>query len=265
MFPLPSRHAIAATFALAALALSGCSSVSSHGSHAAEDSHAAAGPARECGSVRIAVNPWTGAAANAGVIGYMAKERLGCTVSYVPLTEEQNWSAMESGAVDIVPEIWGHEAYAAPYIEVKKTVVDAGATGGDGTLGWFVPPWMAKRYPDITSWQSLNKYAPLFQTPKSAGKGQLLTNDPANVNNDAALISNLGLNYTVVNAASEKDVAQAFRDAERNRTPLLAFFHAPQWVFTELKLARVALPTYDAKKPECAPTLMPAAITRSTG
>ncbi len=205
--------------------------------------------------MRIAVNPWAGAAANANVIGYLAKERLGCEVSYVPLTEEQNWAALESGDVDIVPEVWGHEEYAASYIEVKKTVVDAGATGGDGTIGWFVPPWMAKQYPDITSWQSLNKYAPLFQTPKSSGKGQVLTNDPANVSNDGALIANLGLNYTSVPAESERDLAQAFRDAERNRTPLLAFFHAPQWVFTELKLVRVALPAYDAKKAECAQSL----------
>lgn len=233
--------------AVLTIGLTACTAAPTPGSQQAQP--------RPCGTVRIAVNPWTGSAANAHVLGEVARTRLGCQVSYVPLAEADNWSALEQGTVDVVPEIWGHEEFAAPYLEVRKTVVDAGLTGGDGTIGWFVPPWMAQRYPDITHWENLNKYAALFQTPRSAGKGQLLTNDPTNVSNDGALVANLKLQFTIVPAASELELVQAVRDAERNRTPLLVYLHAPQWIFTELKMARVTLPAYDSKKPECAPTV----------
>ena len=34
-----------------------------------------------------------------------------------------------------------------------------GQTGNKGIIGWYVPPWMAEKYPDITDWKNLNKYA----------------------------------------------------------------------------------------------------------
>ncbi len=235
---------------LTALAAAACS---------ASGTTTAAAPAqvqtKPCGAVKIAVNPWTGSAANAHMLGYVARTKLGCSVTYVPLTETDNWAALEQGTVDIVPEIWGHEEFAASYIEVRKTIVDAGLTGGDGTIGWFVPPWMAQQYPDIVKWENLNKYAPLFQTPASGGKGLLYTNDPANVSNDGALVANLKLNFTLQPVANELDLVHAVREAERTRTPMIAYLHAPQWIFTELKMARIQLPAYDSKKPECAPNV----------
>ena len=59
---------------------------------------------------------------------------------------------------------------------------------------------MAKKYPDITDWKNLNKYADLFKTSESGGKGQLLDGDPSYVTNDDALVKNLKLNFKVVYA-----------------------------------------------------------------
>ena len=73
---------------------------------------------------------------------------------------------------------------------------------------------MAEEYPDITDWQNLNKYADLFKTSESGGKGQFLDGDPSFVTNDEALVKNLDLNYKVVYAGSEAALIQAFRQAE---------------------------------------------------
>ena len=62
---------------------------------------------------------------------------------------------------------------------------------------------MATQYPDISDWNNLNKYADLFKTSESGGKGQILDGDPSYVTNDAALVKNLKLNYTVVVGGSE--------------------------------------------------------------
>ena len=72
-----------------------------------------------------------------------------------------------------------------------------------GIIGWYVPGWMVEKYPDITDWNNLNKYADMFKTPESGGKGQFLGANPTFVQYDEALIANLGLNYKVIFLGSE--------------------------------------------------------------
>ena len=172
--------------------------------------------------VDIAVNPWVGYEANAGVIGTLLKDQLGFTVKYKELTEQVSWEGFESGEIDAIVENWGHEDLAKTYITDKKVAIDAGPTGINGIIGWYVPPWMATEYPDITDWNNLNKYASLFKTSESGDKGQLLDGDPSYVTNDVALVKNLGLDYEVVVGGSEAALIESFRKAEQNKTPLLA-------------------------------------------
>ena len=103
---------------------------------------------------------------------------------------------------------------------------------------------MAKQYPDITDWKNLNKYAEMFRTSESGGKGQLLNGDPSFVTNDEALVRNLQLDYEVVYAGSEAALITAFRKAEAERTPLLGYFYSPQWFQSEVPLVKVDLPPY---------------------
>jgi glycine betaine/proline transport system substrate-binding protein len=210
-----------------------------------------------CGNFRIAMNPWVGYTADGAVVGYVAKHKLGCNVSYINGKEEVSWQGMNSGTVDTILENWGHADLVKKYVDQLKSVVDAGQTGNKGIIGWYVPPWMATKYPDITDWKNLNKHAALFKTSESGGKGQLLDGDPSYVTNDEALVKNLKLNYKVVVGGSEAGLIQSFITAEKNKTPLLAYFYEPQWFFSEMKLVKVNLPPYktgcdaDAKKVAC--------------
>jgi glycine betaine/proline transport system substrate-binding protein len=103
---------------------------------------------------------------------------------------------------------------------------------------------MVAKYPDITDWKNLNKYASMFKTSESGGKGQLLDGDPSYVTNDAALVKNLKLNYKVVQGGSEAALITSFRSAQQNKKPLLAYFYQPQWFFNEVPLVKVNLPTW---------------------
>jgi len=199
---------------------------------------------KDCGDLRIAVNPWTGYVSNAHVIGQIAKEKLGCNVTYPDVKEEVGWQGMASGDIDTIVENWGHADLVKKYIDEQKSVEDAGVTGNEGIIGWFVPQWMADKYPDILDWHNLNKYASMFKTSESGGKGQLLDGDPSYVTNDEALVKNLNLNYKVVVGGSEASLIQSFKSAEKNKTPLLAYFYEPQWFFSEMKLVHVNLPKY---------------------
>lgn len=234
------RLALACVAAALALGLSAC------GGGNIKSTTSASG--KTCPTFNIAVNPWVGYEADAYVVGTLAKDKLGCTVNYQNVKEQVGWQGMASGTTDTILENWGHADLAKKYITQEHVVQDAGQTGNEGIIGWYVPPWMAKKYPDITNWQNLNKYANLFKTSESGGKGQLLDGDPSYVTNDQALVKNLHLNYKVVVGGSEAALIQSFRSAERNHTGLLAYFYQPQWFFDEMKLVKVNLPPY---KPGC--------------
>ena len=201
-----------------------------------------------CGDVSIAVNPWVGYAANVAVVSYLLKQELGCEVVEKDLTEDASWEGLASGEVDVILENWGHDDLKKTYIDEKKVAVEQGLTGNKGVIGWYVPPWMAKEYPDITQWKSLRKYADLFRTEKSGSKGQLLGGDPSFVTNDTALIKNLKLDFTVVYAGSEDALIAQFQKAEAQRKPLIGYFYTPQWLLSEIKLVHIPLPLY---KPGC--------------
>ena len=198
---------IAAIGIVATACSSGGGSSASAGTSAAPSAAAssAASPAASSGgltgngeTINIAVNPWVGYESNAAVVGYLLENELNYKVEFKNLTEQVSWEGFQSGDVDAVVENWGHDDLVKTYITEKKVAEDAGQTGIQGVIGWFVPPWMAAQYPDISDWNNLNKYADLFKTSESGGKGQLLDGDPSYVTNDAALVKNLDLNFTVV-------------------------------------------------------------------
>src|SRR3954454_19117333 len=232
------RLRLATIAAAGALVLAACG-----GGNIQNDKTSAAG-GKDCGNLNIAVNPWTGYVVNAHLVGVIAQTKLGGNVSYQDVKEEVGWQGMANGTIDTILENWGHPDLVKKYIDQQGTVKDVGLTGSDGIIGWYFPPWMAKKYPDITNWKNLNKYASMFKTSESGGKGQLLDGDPSYVTNDEALVKNLNLNYKVVVGGSEAALIQSFRSAEKNHKALLAYFYQPQWFFSEVPLVKVNLPKY---------------------
>jgi glycine betaine/proline transport system substrate-binding protein len=201
-------------------------------------------PSATCGTVTLAVNPWVGYEADSAVVGYIAKHQLGCTVVTKSEAEDQSWAHLASGKVDAILENWGHDDLKKKYIDDDGVAVEAGLTGNQGVIGWYVPPWMVQAHPDIKDWKNLTKYAHLFKTSKTGDKGQFLDGDPTYVTNDSALIKNLDLPYQVVYAGSEDNLIKAFRSAQKNKTPLLGYFYSPQWLLSEIDLVNIPLPSY---------------------
>ena len=225
------RSRIAVILATAALAFAACNGGAANASK---------------GTVNIAVNPWVGYEADAAVVAYILETKMGYTVVKKDLKEEVSWQGFETGEVDVVLENWGHDDLKKTYITDKKVAVEVGPTGNQGVIGWYVVPWMVAKYPDITDWNNLNRYADLFKTSESGDKGQLLDGDPSFVTNDEALVTNLKLNYKVVYAGSEDALIEAFRQGEAQKTPVLGYFYEPQWFLAEVPLVQIKLPPYTA-------------------
>lgn len=208
------------------------------------------------GTVKMMVNQWVGAAANVAVAQCLLQQ-MGYKVETSTLAEEVAWQGFETGEVDVILENWGHPDLEKKYVQDTKLATDAGPMGVKGIIGWYVPKWMVDKYPDITDWQNLNKYADLFKTSESGDKGQFLGADPTFVQYDGALIANLGLNYKVVFSGSEAATITAFQSATKNQTPLIGYFYDPQWLLNEIELVKIDLPPWtegcdaDLKKVAC--------------
>jgi glycine betaine/proline transport system substrate-binding protein len=208
------------------------------------------------GEVKMMINQWVGAAANVAVAQCLLQQ-IGYKVTTSTLAEEVAWQGFTTGEVDVILENWGHPNLEKKYIQTDKLAQDDGPNGVTGIIGWYVPGWMIDKYPDMADWHNLNKYADLFKTSESGGKGQFLGSDPTFVQYDQALITNLGLNFKDIFSGSEAATITAFQQADKNKTPLIGYFYDPQWLLSEIKLVQIKLPPYtpgcdaDLKKVAC--------------
>ncbi|MFJ9423925.1 ABC transporter substrate-binding protein [Streptomyces sp. NPDC101249] len=196
-------------------------------------------------SVTLSVQSWVGAQANVAVAQYLLEHELGYRVDTVQVDEVPAWDALSQGRVDAILEDWGHPEQQKRYVEDKKTISDGGGLGVTGHIGWFVPTYLVKQHPDITDWKNLNKYASLFRTPESGGKGQLMDGSPSYVTNDKALVKNLKLDYQVVFAGSEAAQITQMKQFAKERKPFLTYWYAPQWLFEQVPMTEVKLPAYE--------------------
>jgi len=236
------RTSLVLLIAAASLVLAACGGAKVSSTSSAAASSSTSTPA--CGTFNLAVNPWVGYEADAAVVAYVAQTKLGCNVVKKNLSEEISWQGFATGEVDAILENWGHADLTKKYITEQKVAQDAGPTGNQGIIGWYVDPWLAQKYPDILDYKNLNKYASMFKTSESGSKGAFLDGDPSYVTNDEAIIKNLGLNFKVVYTGSEAALITAFRNGETQKKPVIGYFYEPQWFLSEVPLKHVALPPY---------------------
>ncbi|MFI2642072.1 ABC transporter substrate-binding protein [Streptomyces sp. NPDC018610] len=200
--------------------------------------------ARGSKTVTLSVQSWVGAQSDVAVARYVLEHKLGYRVDTVQVDEVPAWDALSQGRVDALMEDWGHPDQEKRYVEDKKTIADAGELGVTGHIGWYVPTYLAEQHPDITDWHNLDKYASLFRTAESGGKGQLMDGSPSYVTNDKALVANLKLDYQVVFAGSEAAQITQMKQFAKEKKPFLTYWYTPQWLSKKVPMTEVKLPPY---------------------
>src|SRR5262245_39270877 len=150
---------IAAAAVVSVMALTAC------GSKIPSTPAAGATSSKPCGTVNIADNPWVGYEADVAVVAYVLKTKLNCKVNVKNLTEEVSWQGFQPKSVDVILENWGHADLVTKYIDQQKVAVDFGQTGNKGIIGWYVPPWLAAAYPDVTNYATSNSTATSSRPP----------------------------------------------------------------------------------------------------
>lgn len=239
--------------ALVALVTAACGDVQEDGSPgggATGPTADAAVPDNRDVTIRIAVNPWDGSAANANVAKVLLEEKLGYTVELVEIDEFAQFPALANGDLDATLEVWpsGHAEDYEKYIASGAGVVDGGKLGVVGQIGWWMPTYLVEQNPELATWEGLKGNEDLFRTAESGDAGQLLGGDPSFVTFDQAIADNLGLNLKVVYSGSEAAELAALDAAYRKQEPILFYFWTPHWAHAQYDLTMVELP---AVTPEC--------------
>ena len=239
------RSAIVTAAIATALVLSGCgSSVNDSASEGSGD----------CGSYAIAMHAWGGYTASAQVIADVARQELGCTITQTTLEEGPvTYDAMEAGTIDLIIEDWGGGRWQE--WADRGAVVEAGENGNIGIIGMYVAPWMVEKYPDITDSKNLNKYAAMFKTADSGGKGAWFEGPTGYTTIGEKMVSANKLNFKVIFSGSEAALVDGFIKAEENKTPFIGYAWQPWTLHSKLptlEAARVKFPANDWSDPAAA-------------
>jgi glycine betaine/proline transport system substrate-binding protein len=198
------------------------------------------------GSLTLVANPWPGSYANAHVAQQLLEQEYGLDVEIAEIDENAQWAGLDGGDFDAVLEIWpsGHAENYATYIEELGTVEDLGELGAVGQIGWFIPTYLLDEYPEMATWEGLVGNEGIFATAETGSSGQFLAADPSFVQFDETIISNLGLDLTVVQSGSEAAQLTAVETAIEAGEPVIFYFYTPHWLHAKYDLTLVELPEY---------------------
>ena len=199
-------------------------------------------------TVVLVENPWTASSLNVNVAKILLEEELGYEVEIILLDESAQWAAIGAGEAHASLEVWpsGHQENIEEYINELEVVVDGGAVGPVGKIGWYVPSYVVEEHPELATWEGFTdpEVAGLFATAETGDNGQFLGAAPGWVQYDEQIIENLELPLQVVSGGSEEAILAAVQAAYRREEPVLFYFWTPHSVHAEYELTEVELPEY---------------------
>src|SRR6187397_269502 len=198
----------------------------------------------KCGSLTLDENAWAGATANVYVVKYVLEKNLGCNVSIAKLPESTPlFQAMADGKVDVLLEDWNNILLKVNQKYVKSgALIDLGSNGVIGHIGWFVPTYLMKQYPQLKTWQGLKGKESIFKSPESGSQGMFLGGDPSYVQKDRAIIKGLGLNFKHVVAGAEPAQVARWSQLYKQKKPVIFYWYDPQYLNGSYDLVNVKLP-----------------------
>ena len=200
------------------------------------------GNATGCGTVVVNEQSWSGSTANTYVVKYVLENRLGCKVKVTNITEGlPSFQAMADGKIDVLLEDWQNTGVHPQYVK-NGSIVKVGGNGITGVIGWFIPRYLLKQYPQFASWKGLKGKESVFKSPESGSQGMFLGGDPSYVQKDRALIKELGLNLKHVVAGAEPAQIARWTQLYKQKKPVLFYWYDPQYLNGSYDVVRVQLP-----------------------
>src|SRR4029453_8376830 len=207
------------------------------------------GSRASCGSLTMDENAWAGATANLYVLKYVLEKNLGCKVNIAKLPESTPlFQAMADGKVDVVPEDWNNILLKVNQKYVKsRTILNLGSNSVIGHIGWFIPTYLLKQYPQLKTWQGLKGKESIFKSPESGSQGRFLGGDPSYTKKEQQMVQELGLDLKFVSVGAEPAQVARWSQAYKQKKPILFYWYTPQYLNTAYQLSEIKLPPRSKK------------------
>ena len=212
-----------------------------------------------CGKVTIAEMTWASAAVAAHVEDIILSKGYGCDSELVPGNTVPTVTSMsEKGEPDIAPEIWLNSAREV----VEKSVAEgrlkiAGEILSDGgEEGWWIPDYMVKKHPKLTTLQAVIERSDLFPDKEEPGMGRFY-GCPSGwacqiVNRN--LYKAYGLKeagFTLFDPGSGEGLAGAIAAAYERRRPIFAYYWAPTALLGKYPMVKLGGMEHDPETWSC--------------
>ena len=207
---------------------------------------AAAAPGGDKPTIRLIENTWPASELNVAVAANILENQLGYPVEIIALDEQAQWDALAGDDADASLEVWpsGHGERIAQYIDEQKVVESGGELGVIGRIAWYTPKYVVDANPALATWEGFTDpaVATQFATAETGDKGTFFAGPLGWTQYDQQIIDQLGLNFQVINTASEEALLAQMSSAYAREDPILFYFYVPHAIFTQYDLASVGLP-----------------------
>lgn len=132
----------------------------------------------DCGRITVADMNWASATFAAYLDKFILEEGFGCDVEVVPGDTAPTLASMiAKGQPDIAPELWENANRVAikKGVDEGKLVVAAKILLDGGEEGWWVPDYVVKQHPELTTVDAVLARPDLFPHPEDDSKGGFVT------------------------------------------------------------------------------------------
>lgn len=205
-----------------------------------------AAPSGDKPTIKLIANTWPASELNVTVASDLLKKELGYPVEIVKLDEQAQWDALAGGQADASLEVWpsGHGERIAQYINQQKVVENGGELGVVGKIAWYTPKYVVDKQPALATWEGLKDpaVAKEFATAETGDKGTFFAGPLGWTQYDQQIMDQLGLNFQVINTASEEALLAQMSSKYERQEPVLFYFYKPHAIFAKYDLVEVKLP-----------------------
>jgi glycine betaine/proline transport system substrate-binding protein len=216
------------------------------GTAAGEQAAGEQAPSGDKPTIKLIANTWPASELNVNVAANLIENQLGYPVEIIALDEQAQWDALAAGDGDASLEVWpsGHGERIAQYIDEQGVVENGGELGVIGQIAWYTPQYVVDANPALATWEGFQgaEVAQQFATAETGDKGTFFAGPLGWTQYDQQIMDTLGLDFQVINTASEEALLAQMAAKYERQEPVLFYFYKPHAIFTKYDLVQVELP-----------------------
>lgn len=192
------------------------------------------GSSNEKTEITFADVGWDSIKINNAMAGLIAENVFGYTWQETPGSTPISHEALIKGEVDVHMEEWTDniENYAKDLKDGKFT--ELGVNYDDNHQGFYIPKYVADKYPDLKTVKDLAKHPELFPDPDDKSKGIIYGGVTGwgitEIMKKKVKAYGLDKYYNYVESGSDSVLSGAMTSAWDKKKPIVAYYWEPTWL-----------------------------------